>query len=79
MTQDHIPPNKQIDQKKSNAKWKMKAIRRREQNELLKERLENVEEKVDKLEGFLKKAIDKSIVDDLKKQLEITNKIIAHQ
>jgi len=57
----------------------MKAIRRREQNEILKKRLQNLEEKVDKLEGFLKKAIDKSIVDDLKKQLEITNKIIAHQ
>lgn len=80
MTQDHIPPNKQIDQeKKSTAKWKMKAIRRREENELLKERLENVEEKVYKLEGFLKQAIDKSIVDDLKRQLEIANKIIAHQ
>jgi len=57
----------------------MKAIGHREQNELLKERLENVEEKVDKLEGFLKQAIDKSIVDHLKRQLEIANKIIAHQ
>jgi len=57
----------------------MKAIRRREQNEILKKRLQNLEEKVDKLEGFLKQAIDKSIVDHLKRQLEIANKIIAHQ
>jgi tetrahydromethanopterin S-methyltransferase subunit G len=80
MAQDRTQPNKQIDEeKKSISKWKMKAVHRREENEVLKERLENVEGKIDKLEGCLKQAIDKSIVDDLKRQLEIANKIIAHQ
>lgn len=80
MTQDQIPTNKRIDQEKKGAsEWKMKAIQRREENDLLRERLERLEAKVDKFEGFLKQAIDKSIVDDLKRQLEIANKIIAHQ
>jgi hypothetical protein len=80
MTQDQIPPNKRIYQeKKGSSEWKMKAIQRREENEFLKERLGRLEDKVDKFEGFIKQAIDKSIVDDLKRQLEIANKIIAHQ
>ena len=80
MTQDHTQPNKQIDQeKKTTSKWKMKAIHRREENEFLKERLENLEGKVDKFERCMKQTIDKSIVDDLKRQLEIANKIIAYQ
>ena len=80
MTKDSTPPRKRNDREKtSSSEWKMKAIQRREENELLKERLENLEGKVNKFEGLLNQAIDKSIVDDLKRQLEIANKIIAHQ
>lgn len=80
MTKDRIPPSKRIDREEtSSSDWKMKAIQRREENELLKERLENLEGKVNKFEGRLTQAIDKSIADDLRRQLEIANKIIAHQ
>lgn len=80
MTKDRIPPSRRIDREEtSSSDWKMKAIQRREENELLKERLENLESKVNKFDGRLNQAIDKSIVDDLKRQLEIANKIIAHQ
>lgn len=80
MTNDRIPPSKRIDrQETSSSDWKMKAIRRREENELLKERLANLEGKVNKFEERFNQEIDKSIVDDLKRQLEIANKIIAHQ
>jgi tetrahydromethanopterin S-methyltransferase subunit G len=80
MTKDRTPPSKRIEREEtSSSDWKMKAIQRREENELLKERLENLEGKVSKFEGRLNQAIDKSIVDDLKRQLEIANKIIAHQ
>lgn len=80
MTKNSIPPSKRIDrEEKSSSDWKMKAIRRREENELLKERLENLEGKVNKFEGRFDQAIDKSIVDDLKRQLDIASKIIAHQ
>lgn len=49
MTKDCIPPSKQIDREEtSSSDWKMKAIQRREENELLKERLENLEGKVKK-------------------------------
>lgn len=77
MAKDCIPLKKRKET--SSANWKMKAIERREENELLKERLESLEDKVNKFEGHLSQAIDKSIVDDLKRQLEIANKIIAHQ
>jgi hypothetical protein len=80
MTKDRSSPSKRTDQEETNSsEWKMKAIQRREENELLKERLENLESKVNKLEGSVNRASDKSIVDDLKRQLEIANKIIAHQ
>ena len=80
MTEGDTPPSKRSDRKEtSSSLWKMKAIERREKNELLKERLENLEGKVNKFNGLLNQAIDKSIVDDLKRQLEIANKIIAHQ
>ena len=80
MTKDHTPSSKRTDRDEtSSSEWKMKAIQRREENELLKKRLENIENKVDKLAGSHKEAIDKSIVDDLQRQLEIANKIIAHQ
>lgn len=80
MTKDRSPPSKRTDRKEtSSSEWKMKAIQRREENELLKKRLENLESKVDKFEGLLNQATDESIVDDLKRQLEIANKIIAHQ
>jgi predicted nuclease with TOPRIM domain len=69
MTKDRTPPQNE---------WKMKAIQRREENEQLRERLQNLESKVNRLEGTLKQAND-NVVDDLKKQLEIANKIIAHQ
>lgn len=80
MAKDRTSPSKRTDREEtSSSEWKMKAIQRREENELLKERLENLEGKVSKLEGFLDQASNKSIVDDLKRQLEIANKIIAHQ
>jgi polyhydroxyalkanoate synthesis regulator phasin len=65
--------------KESTVSWKMKAIERREENELLKERLENLEGKVNKLEGLLNQTSDQRFVDELKRQLEIANNIIAHQ
>jgi len=74
---DLIPTNKR--EKTSPSDWKMKVIKRREENELLKERLQNLEAKVNKFEGRLSQAMDKSLVDDLKRQFEIVNKIIAHQ
>jgi hypothetical protein len=80
MTEDSTPGSKRSDRKEtSSSAWKMKAIQRREENELLKERLGNLDDKVNKFEGLLKQAVDKSIVDDLNRQLEIANKIIAHQ
>jgi hypothetical protein len=80
MTEGDTPPSKRSDRKEtSSSLWKMKAIERREKNELLKERLGNLEDKVNKFDGLLKQAIDKSIVDDLRRQLEIANKIIADQ
>ena len=79
MSEDTTPSKRTDPEKTSSSEWKMKAIQRREENELLKERLGNLEDKVNKFDGLLKQAIDKSIVDDLKRQLEIANKIIAHQ
>lgn len=79
MTREHTPPSKRANQEaSSSSEWKMKAIERREENELLKDRLQNLEGKVNRLEGALKHANDNA-VDDLKRQLEIANKIIAHQ
>lgn len=80
MTKDHPPSSKQENKKEaSSSEWKMKAIQRREENELLKKRLENLESKIDKLGESLDQATHKSIVEDLKRQLEIANNIIAHQ
>lgn len=80
MTKDQTPSNKRNDrEEKSSSEWKMKAIQRREENELLKKRMENLEAKVDKLVGFLNQEKDKSTIDDLKRQLEIATNIIAHQ
>ena len=81
MIKDNIPPNTHSNREGTNSSgWKMKAIQRREENELLKERLENLEAKVSRLDGFLHQTNDKNmVVDELKRQLEIANNIIADQ
>lgn len=80
MIKDNIPPNKHYREEKNSSSWKMKAIQRREENELLKERLENLEAKVCRLDSFLHQKNDKNmVVDELKRQLEIANNIIADQ
>ena len=63
----------------NSSEWKRKAVQRREENELLKERLEKLEGKVNKLEGFRNLENDTSVVDDLRRQLEIASNIIADQ
>jgi len=80
MTTDRSPSNKQIARENEIAtEWKRKAMQRREENELLKSRLDNLEKKITTLTNQHQEAINKSIVDDLKRQLEIATKIIAHQ
>lgn len=80
MATGETPLHKQLARAEESAsEWKMKAIQRREENTLLKERLEHMESRLNRLEGLLNQANDKSVVDDLRKQLEIANKIIAHQ
>lgn len=80
MATGETPLHKQLARAEESAsEWKMKAIQRREENTLLKERLEHMEIRLNRLEGLLNQANDKSVVDDLRRQLEIANKIIAHQ
>lgn len=80
MTTGNTPLHKQLARAEESAsEWKMKAIQRREENTLLKERLEHMESRLNRLEVLLNQANDKSVVDDLRRQLEIANKIIAHQ
>lgn len=81
MVKDNIPLNTHANREEtSSSEWKMKAIQRREENERLKERLENLEAKVNRLDGFLHQTNDKNMVfDEIKRQLEIANNIIADQ
>ena len=77
MTTDRTFLNKQIARGNESAtEWKRKAMERREENELLKSRLDNLEKKITILTNRNQNANDKSIVDDLKRQLEIATKII---
>ena len=80
MATGDTPLHKQLARADESAsEWKMKAVQRREENELLKERLEYMEGRLNRLEGLMNQANDKTVVEDLRKQLEIASKIIAHQ
>lgn len=85
MATEKTPPYKRIARAEQSAiEWKVKATQRREENERLKERLDALEKKFNKLVNLFEEATNNSHplkmqLESLLKQLEKANQIIANQ